>query len=73
MLTRQERIQKEAEGLAVSIIDCALAKRGKTIVDISNKEQRKVVTMILDQFPNVTRLAEKIVDAREQLSALAEI
>ncbi len=61
MLTRQERIQKEAEGLAVSMIDHALAKRGKTIAYISNEEQRKAVEKILKTFPAIGELAAKIV------------
>lgn len=72
-MDRQALIKKEAEGIAVSILDAALAKRGKSIYDISAECQRKVVTKILDQFPNLTRLAEKIVATHDEISNSYEI
>ncbi len=66
MLTTQERIQKEAEGLAISLLDHALAKRGLNVANISNEEQRRAVEKILAAFPAIHELAEKIVDACEK-------
>ncbi len=53
MLTTQERIQKEAEGLAISLLDHALAKRGLNVANISNEEQRRAVEKILAAFPAI--------------------